>query len=147
MFDRYGLCGYLWNHVWRPFINLGIGRTVAQNPLLPPDLFVIVIINKCAGPQRRPLNFSEKSAVPVGTLFPHTVLLSPANIPASLPLSGRMLRGFSQSPRGPSRIEPQLPTKVTWSFMHPLLASSLSLPHFLTGRCSLRSFAEQTTCT
>lgn len=54
-------------------------------------------------------------------------------------------------PRDPAphggKTEPHMSAKVTWSFTHPLLAPFLPLPQFLTCRCSLGSFCEQTVCT
>lgn len=56
------------------------------------------------------------------------------NRPCLLALGGgeRLLRGSLPSEEAPSGTEPQLSAKATWSFMHPFLASSLSLPHFPT---------------
>lgn len=55
---------------------------------------------------------------------------------------------LSDPPETPRRTEPQLSTKVTWLFMHPLSASSLCLPHFPTSlEGLLGSFSEQTACT
>lgn len=49
-----GFYGFPSNHVWRPFINLGIKQALSQNPPLPPKLFIIVIMNGVQGPKGYP---------------------------------------------------------------------------------------------